>query len=131
MAATSEMPAPVVSGDVLIDTDVFIDHLRGARRLPPPPGRGCYSSVTRCELFAGRYVDEDVVRRLLAPFAELPVERFVAERAGRIRRDTGVRVPDALIAATALEHGLELWTRNARDFARVPGLTARPPTSSD
>ena len=115
------------SAGVLIDTDVFIDHLRGARRLPPPPSRACYSSVTRCELFAGRHVDEDVVRRLLAPFVELPVDRPVAERAGRIRLETGVRVPDALIAATALEHGLGLWTRNTRDFVRVDGLDAQPP----
>lgn len=113
--------------DVLIDTDVFIDHLSGSRRLPQPPGRGCYSSVTRCELFSGRYVDEDLVRRVLAPFAEIPVDRPVAERAGRIRRDMGLRVPDALIAATALEHGLDLWSHNERDFARVPGLAVSAP----
>jgi len=29
---------------------------------------------------------------------------------------------DALIAATALEHGLTLMTRNVRDFAQIPGL---------
>lgn len=119
---TSSPPA-----GVLIDTDVFVDHLRGARRLPAPPGRGCYSSITRCELFAGLHIDEDVVRRLLAPFAEIPVDRPIAERAGRVRRETGLRVPDALIAATALEAGLELWTRNARDFDRVAGLVARAP----
>lgn len=118
------MDAPA---DVLIDTDVFIDHLSGARRLPHPPGRGCYSSVTRCELFAGRHVDEDLVRRVLAPFAEIPVDRPIAERAGRLRREVAIRVPDALIAATALEHRLRLWTRNARDFSRVPGLASSAP----
>lgn len=111
----------------LIDSDIFVDHLRGARRLVPPTGRACYSTITRCELFAGRYVDEDLVRVLLAPFAELPMDRAVSERAGRIRRATGVRTPDAIIAATAIEHGLELWTRNARDFAKVPDLRVRAP----
>lgn len=110
------------TADVLIDTDVFIDHLRGAQRLRAPEGRACYSSITRCELFAGRFVDEEVVRTLLGGFAELPVDRNVAERAGRIRRETGLRTPDALIAATALEHGLTLLSRNARDFSRVEGL---------
>ncbi|MCE9638205.1 MAG: type II toxin-antitoxin system VapC family toxin [Planctomycetes bacterium] len=111
----------------LIDSDIFIDHLRGARRLVPPDGRACYSTITRCELFAGRYVDEDLVRVLLAPFAELPMDRAVAERAGRIRRATGVRTPDAIVAATALEHGLEVWTRNVRDFVRVGELRVRSP----
>jgi predicted nucleic acid-binding protein len=108
--------------DVLIDSDIFIDHLRGARRLVAPAGRACYSSITRCELFAGRFVDDELVRTLLGGFAELPLDRNVAERAGRIRRETGIRTPDAIIAATALEHRLALLTRNARDFARVEGL---------
>lgn len=108
--------------DLLVDTDVLVDHLRGARRLDAA-GRGLsYSTITRCELFAGRTTDEDRVRTLLAPFRELPVDRAVAERAGRIRRETGLRTPDALIAATAVEHGLALLTRNRAGFERVAGL---------
>ncbi len=45
----------------------------------------------------------------------------VAEGAGRIRRETGLRLPDALIAATAIAHDLQLATRNGRDFERVRG----------
>jgi toxin FitB len=110
--------------DVLLDTDVFVDHLRGAVRLVVH-GEGAYSTVTRCELFAGRHVDEDAVRRLLAPFAEFPVDRGVAEVAGRLRRSVGVTMADALIAATALEHALELRTRNRKHFEHVPDLRVR------
>jgi len=86
-----------------------------------------YSVVTRAELFAGRSTDEDIVRLLLDPFSELPVERRIAERGGRLRRDLGLRTPDALIAATALEHGLSILTRNVRDFEPVPGLKVVTP----
>ena len=39
--------------DVLIDTDDFVDHLRGARELRSKRYRLSYSVVTRAELFAG------------------------------------------------------------------------------
>jgi predicted nucleic acid-binding protein len=110
--------------DVLVDTDVFIDHLRGAAELKPRRHRVHYSVVTRAELFAGSAAPE-LSAELLGPFRELAVDRKVAERAGRVRRATGIRLPDALIAATALEHGLGLVSRNERDFARVPGLRLR------
>ncbi len=84
-----------------------------------------YSVVTRCELFAGVRTEEDAVQRLLAPFEEIPVDRPVAERAGRLRRAGGLRTPDALIAATALEHQLVLVTRNTRDFRPARGLKLR------
>ena len=111
----------------LVDTDVFIDHLRGAHRLVPPAGRLAYSVVTRCELFAGRYVDEELVHALLAPFEEVEIDREVAEHAGRLRRAGGVRTPDALVAASAITRGLTLVTNNVRDFEHIPGLNIRKP----
>jgi toxin FitB len=110
--------------DVLVDTDVFVDHLRGAVELEPRRHRVHYSVITRAELFAGNSGTE-LFARLLAPFREIPVDRAVAERAGRVRREAGIRLPDALVAATALEHGLDVATRNVRDFQRVRGLRLR------
>jgi toxin FitB len=116
------MSGPVA--DVLVDTDIFIDHLRGAHGLKPGKHRLHYSVVTRAELYAGSSAT-DLVMQLLAPFREIDVDRPVAERAGRIRRETGVRLPDALIAATALEHGLNLATRNEKDFSPIRGVRIR------
>ncbi len=110
--------------DFLVDTDLFVDHLRGHAELKPGRNRLHYSVITRAELFAGSSATE-LVTMLLAPFREVEVDRAVAERAGRIRRDTGIRLPDALIAATALEHRLALATRNTKDFAPVAGLRLR------
>ena len=110
--------------DVLADTDVFIDHLRGAAELKPRRHRVHYSVITRAELFAGNSVS-DLFAQLLAPVREIEVDRAIAERAGRIRREAGIRLPDALIAATALERDLDLASRNARDFKRVRGLRLR------
>jgi predicted nucleic acid-binding protein len=109
---------------VLVDSDVIIDHIRGFRALPTSP-LAC-SVITRCELFAGR--DEaSVINPLLDPLQELPVDVAIAERGGTLKRDFQLQTPDALIAATALEHDLPLMTRNHRHFERVPNLTLQVP----
>lgn len=110
--------------DILVDTDLFVDHLRGSHELKPSKHRLHYSVITRAELFAGNTAT-NLVSTLLSPFREIPVDRDVAERAGRIRRESGIRMPDALIAATAIEHGLGLATRNRTDFDKVRGLRLR------
>ena len=110
--------------DFLVDTDVFVDHLRGAKELEPKAHRIHYSVVTRAELFAGNAATE-IVSLLLAPFREIDVDREIAERAGRLRRESEIRLPDALIAATAVEHKLSLFTRNRSDFEGVRGLRIR------
>ena len=61
----------------------------------------------------------------------LPVTGAVAERWGVLegqRQLTGrpLHVPDAQIAATALEHGLTLVTRNVKDFEGI-GVTILNP----
>lgn len=110
--------------DFLVDTDIFIDHLRGHRAFDPGGHRVHYSVVSRAELFAGNTAT-DIVNVLLSPFRELDVDRPVAERAGRIRREAGVRLPDALIAATAIERSMSLFTRNVSDFAHIAKLRLR------
>lgn len=110
--------------DILVDTDIFIDHLRGAKSIEVGRHRLHYSVVTRAELFAGNSAT-DLLTRLLAPMKEHGVDRAIAERAGRVVRETGIRMPDALIAATALEHHFTVATRNRKYFEKVRGLRIR------
>jgi toxin FitB len=113
--------------ELLVDTDVCIDHLVGVKRLPRGAGRLAYSVITRAELLAGSDTEDEAnVRRLLAGMDEISVDRRVADRAGHLRRELPrLRMPDALIAATALVHSLPLHTKNVRDFKPVPGLRVR------
>ena len=65
-----------------------------------------------------RWLDEDV----RAAFAGrvLPVDDEVAVAAAALHVPDPMPEMDALIAATALVHGLTLVTRNIKDFASVP-----------
>ena len=55
---------------------------------------------------------------MLAWFADrvLPVDAATARRWGRLSAALGNRDADLLIAATALEHGLTVVTRNVKHF---------------
>lgn len=58
----------------------------------------------------------------------LPLDGATADRWGRLVSRAGCTLPaiDSLIAATALQHGLTLVSRNLRDF-RIPGLAVFDP----
>ena len=112
--------------DVLVDTDVLIDHMRGYRRLDIGAHMSI-SIVTRTELYAGHQRNEPAVEALLGRMGEFDVDSDIARRAGRIKRDTGLQTADALIAATALAHQFPLMTRNRRHFERVAGLILHDP----
>lgn len=107
---------------VLFDTDVLVDHLNGTKPISAKFAGSGYSSISRAELYSWRQADESVIDRLLDQFEELPVDRFIAEEAGRIRRIKKVRMPDALIAATAITWKAPLLTRNLRDFQKIKRL---------
>jgi len=116
----------VATAEVLVDTDVLIDHLRGDHRLSTDLRHLGVSVVSRCELFAGRD-DPHRLRRFLAAMIDLPIDATIAELAGATRRDTGIATPDALIAATGLRHRIPVMTRNRRHLDLVAGLRVIAP----
>jgi toxin FitB len=59
----------------------------------------------------------------------LPVDIAVARRWGRLSHQIGNKGLDLAIAATALEHGLTVVTRNVADFERT-GVSVLDPFSS-
>lgn len=80
-----------------------------------------------------RWLRDDLLHRFEGRV--LPLTPAVAERWGVLegqRQLSGrpLSVPDAQIAATALEHGLTLVTRNVRDFAGLGAEIVNPWESS-
>lgn len=55
------------------------------------------------------------------------VDDAVIQRALKLRQIRKMSLGDALIAATALVHGVELITRNTTDFEGISGLTVINP----
>ena len=57
----------------------------------------------------------------------LPLVQAVLDQAVILRQQRKMSLGDALVAGTALVHGLTLVTRNVDDFQWIPGLTLLNP----
>jgi hypothetical protein len=117
----------MVSTPVLFDTNILIDYLRGisqARAECDKYSDRAVSIITWMEVMAGSTAaNEADARSCLLNFYTLPLTAEVAERAFLLRRVSGIKLPDAIIQATAEGSGRVLITRNTRDFpSGTPGV---------
>jgi len=113
--------------NAVVDTNILIDYLNGsenARRELDSFDAIYISLISWMEILVGAQGDdESEIREFLRRFRIHPVDEGVAERAVEIRRRAKIRLPDAIIWATAQHLGLMLVTRNKRDFpAGHPGV---------
>jgi predicted nucleic acid-binding protein len=122
---------------MIFDTDIlfwFLDGDAGAASLIQPEEDRAISIITLMELIQGAKskAEAATIRSLLLnhDFNLLPIHEVIGYTAVRLldehaHRD-GLRLPDALIAATALERGEVLATANLRHFRPVRGLRLKP-----
>jgi predicted nucleic acid-binding protein len=113
----------VGSVKVLFDTNILIDYLNGidaAREEIAAYPHPMISTITWVEVMVGSQIDEEVaVRQFLDRFLQVQLDATVAERALSIRRQTRIRLPDAIIWASAQMEDALLVTRNSKDFSRL------------
>ncbi|MDO8501615.1 MAG: type II toxin-antitoxin system VapC family toxin [Gemmatimonadaceae bacterium] len=114
--------------NAVLDTNILIDYLNGsadARRELDSFDTIYISLISWMEILVGAAEgdEESEIREFLRRFRVHPVDEGVAERAVEIRRRDKIRLPDAIIWATAQHLGLLLVTRNTRDFpSNHPGV---------
>jgi tRNA(fMet)-specific endonuclease VapC len=126
----------------VLDTNSFIDHLRGgaaskvtAKMASAPPGSVYLCSVVLAELIYGamhsgpahQAANLALIARLRQQFVSLPFDDRAAEEYGEIREylaalGTPIGAHDLMIAAIAQASQMTLVTHNTTEFSRVPGL---------
>jgi predicted nucleic acid-binding protein len=123
-----------MNGLTVLDTDILIDALRrfyaGLEFVEDAERRGDLriSITTEMELIIGCRNRRELRRleRFLRRWTILGMTQHIAASAVTLLRQyrlsPGLRMMDALIAATALAHGDTLYTKNVRHFRMIPGL---------
>ena len=120
----------------LIDTNVIIDYT--AAKLPAKSSDFIeqlfnidfiISVVVKIEVlgFNNLAAKMPVMEELLDMATVLPLDEPITQKTIELRRAYKIKLPDAIIAATALVHELVLVTRNTKDFRRIEGLEVLDP----
>jgi predicted nucleic acid-binding protein len=112
---------------VVFDTNILIDYLLGieaARRELTFYSRPLISVITWIEVMVGaRNGEEPQLRAFLDLFDQVPIDDRIANIAVDIRRRYRIRIPDAIVWASAKSTNALLVTRNTRDFpAEAPDI---------
>ena len=124
--------------NVVIDTDIFVDFLRGFEKakkyfeeLKNEDIVVYYSAITEIELISGKECNKiekkAEILYILSNFSKIPVDNKVAVKAGDFRRAYGAAFTDAAIAATAFLMKADVVTRDVNDYKRIKKITVRVP----
>lgn len=114
---------------ILVDSDILIEVSRGRdprivakwRELGASNVHILYSPVSAAELWAGARANErESLRTLFDALSCVPADYGIGRRSGdylqRYSKSHSVELADALIAASAVEMGATLWTRNRKHY---------------
>jgi predicted nucleic acid-binding protein len=88
------------------------------------------SAISYVEVLGYHQLDDDTRRDLEAFFhltRLLPLSQAVLDQAVALRQQRRISLGDAIVAGTAMAHGLTLVTRNMRDFQWIEGLSLLNP----
>ncbi len=120
----------------LMDSNAVIDFFNSKLN---PGGKNFIASVdprisviTQIELLSNKNMPSTEWEQLQA-FIQIAtiytLDHGIVEKTIMLRQQHRIKIPDAVIAATALLHGLSLITRNLSDFKSIAGLAVINPHS--
>lgn len=116
---------------ILIDTDIVIDLLRGytkrinkfIQRVEKKDIKVCISLISVVELYAGKDIEDKEKENVLTEFLSLTeiilLDQKSAKLAGNLKRKYDLSLADAIIAATAANSRIPLYTFNTKHFKTI------------
>lgn len=107
--------------NALFDTNILIDYLNGNIKAKKEIERfdtALISIITKIEVLVGASSVEEskMLSKFIKTFKLIELDEKIADEAVRIRRKNKIKLPDAIILATAKVKSCQLITRNTKDF---------------
>lgn len=111
----------------VLDTNAILYLLGGKLSQPLPAGQYFISVISEIELLSYPLLDESAQSKIENFFSEITIVGLsepVKKVAIRLRREHQLKLPDAIVAATALNLGATLVTNDAK-LLRLPNLSSQ------
>ena len=108
----------------VLDTNILVDYLAGieaAKKELQRYRQPMISRITWMEVMAGVLPgapEAPAIKSFLGSFGMVEIDETVAAQAVQLRRELRIKLPDAIILASARLQQCPLVTRNTRDFNR-------------
>ena len=122
---------------ILFDSNIIIYYLNGAVAVESyfeciKNGEivPVISIITKIEILSYPSIKEQeiaAVEMVLNKFEIIPLTEPVVLNTIRIKREYSIKLPDAVIAATAISEHITILTRDATGFRKIKGLTIENP----
>jgi predicted nucleic acid-binding protein len=83
------------------------------------------SAITEIELLCWKAATEkdiELIHNFINDITVIELEQDIKLKTAEIRKLHNIKLPDAIIAASALTYKLTLITRNSADFKNIPNL---------
>lgn len=116
----------------LYDTNIFIDYFSGKTRIDEIFKAGfmnendlIISQINKIELLSHPNItreEEDLFEIFINNFRIIPVNSEIEKLTIILRRKYKIKLPDAIIAATAITENAILVSRDLKDFSRIKEL---------
>jgi predicted nucleic acid-binding protein len=88
------------------------------------------SAITEIELLCWKTAaekDQTVLKNFIEDSVVFELEKDIKLKTADLRKNYRIKLPDAIIAATAIVHSLILLTRNTSDFTNIRDLVLANP----
>lgn len=112
----------------VFDTNILIDLLNNrtaaAEAIEQGATHRAISLISWMEVMVGarKYGQEAKTAAVMGAFEVIEISKEIAERSVLLRAEHGMKLPDAIILASAQVRNCSLITRNTKDFAGLPGV---------
>ena len=117
---------------IVLDTNILIEVLKGneniIKKLEKSDLMLCISSITVMELYFGALNKQELFRlkKFIHLFEVIEINENISEISSELiflyAKSHNLAIPDSLIASTAINANIPLYTLNIKDFRYIDGL---------